>query len=858
MAIERLEPRAEVPAAQSDAGAQPAPLGLGDLIDSPPEAELDRWTALARRITGAAVSALLVEAGDRLVVKSLAGSGGAADRVFELAAGDSVAACLCDLADVRAAEGPVPSYAQAPVYVGERMLGWLAIADPAGREWGQDELRALHDVAAAVSVELRLRLAQREAGRVRDLLASNNAVHQLIAQGAPLNSVFDELVRGIERHDPSVIACVVVLDRESSTLHPGSGPSLPPAWLAAIDGAVIGPNVGTCGAAAWSGRLTITEDIAEDPKWAPIRAPALAFGLRHCWSMPIKATDGDVLGTVAFYGRRPRRPRPEQLALLRDSARLAGIAIERHRTIDKLLHDARHDGLTGLANRTAIFEHLAEAIARARPGSHAAVLFVDLDGLKMLNDTLGHDRADEMLREIAARIASALRPADFVGRFGGDEFVVVAEDLERPEEAAEIGSRLLDVIAAPLPGPAAVVVTASIGIATLSDDAPDAREAIRRADSAMYAAKRAGRDRCRSFDGGEPVRSGKRILIARELKGAELRGEMRLEFQPVFDLGRMEAVGVEALLRWDSPTFGALLPAEFVPVAEDRGLIATLGAWVLRESCETVAAIAAQLGRPLELAVNVSAAQLGRPGFATSIRQTLVHAEFPAELLSLELTEAALLRPDAVTVRALDELKGIGVRIALDDFGAGYSSLAWLRRHPPDGIKIAPAFVERLPTDAADAAVVAGVISISRALGCTVTAEGVETEEQLRALRELGCERAQGHVLGYPVRPAELIRVMAGSRRPRRAPMPDRRGRAETAAAQPAPLSEADRPRPLAGAERRDRRRPVREVALALLRAAREARADHAEGLGQVDGAADPLVEAGSAAADDRDLRRHR
>ena len=241
-----------------------------------------------------------------------------------------------------------------------------------------------------------LRRAEGDALRAHELVACHTRLHELIARDAPLSEVLEELVVGIENYEPSVIPCVVLLNRESNTLHPGAGPSLPPAWLSAIDGVVIGPHIGSCGSAAWSGELVITEDIATDPKWAPVREFAMQCGLRHCWSMPIAAADGGVLGTFALYGPEPRRPLPEHLSLLQDGARLAGIAIERRLTMEKLIHDARHDGLTGLPNRRAIFDQLEAARTRS---SASAVLFVDLDGLKAFNDSLGHDRADEMIRE---------------------------------------------------------------------------------------------------------------------------------------------------------------------------------------------------------------------------------------------------------------------------------------------------------------------------------------------------------------------------------------------------------------------------------------------------------------------------
>ncbi|MGO9898990.1 MAG: putative bifunctional diguanylate cyclase/phosphodiesterase [Solirubrobacteraceae bacterium] len=615
-----------------------------------------------------------------------------------------------------------------------------------------------------MSTEAELRLARQEAARVQELVASHNRVHDLIARAAPLPDVLAEIVTSIERHDPSVIGSVVLLDRESSTLHPGAGPSLAPHYLAAIDGVVIGPNVGTCGAAAWSGQLTISDDLAQDPKWAPIRELAKSAGLGHCWSMPIKAPAGEVLGTLAFYGPQPRHPLPEHLTLLQDWAHVAGIAIERHRSLERLLHDARHDGLTGLPNRTAIFETLSQALARGGPEAPVAVLFVDLDGLKALNDTLGHDHADEMIREIGGRLARAVRTNDFVGRFGGDEFVVIAQEIAGHENAAQLGLRLLDAVSHPLPGIDSTVVTASIGIALIQGTGTDTREAIRQADTAMYAAKRAGRDRCAFFEGSQRVRIGRRLLLSRELRGAEIRGELSLVFQPVLELRSAEIVGVEALVRWGSPTMGEVMPGEFIPIAEDTGSIVPIGAWVLRESCETLARIVEQLGRPLELAVNVSTHQVSNPGFALSVQRTLAHAEFPANMLTLEITGTALMRPHAVTTQTLRDLDSFGVRIVLDDFGTGFSSLSWLKQHPLGAIKIDRSFIRDLPKDRRDHAIVAAMIAMAQGLGCTITAEGVENEEQLAALRELGCERVQGFLLARPLPSDRLAALLVEKR----------------------------------------------------------------------------------------------
>jgi diguanylate cyclase (GGDEF)-like protein len=607
-----------------------------------------------------------------------------------------------------------------------------------------------------------LRRAESDALRARELVACHTRLHELIARDAPVTAVLTELVLGVERDEPSVIACVVLLDRESKTLHPGAGPSLPADWLALLDGVVIGPNIGSCGAAAWSGELVISEDMANDPKWEPVREFAMLCGLRHCWSMPIVGADGAVLGTFALYGPQPRRPSPEHLELMQDSARLAGIALERRLTMEKLIHDARHDSLTGLPNRPAIFEQLETALPETS-SSPAAVMFVDLDGLKAINDSLGHDRADEMIREIACRLRTAIRRVDFVGRFGGDEFVIIAAEIADSPQAAELAERVLAAVNRPLPGVALPLMTASVGVAVITD-ACEAPEAIRRADRAMYAAKHSGRDAFQ-FDDAAPAARSRRLVMTRALHGAEMRGEMRLVFQPVFDLKQGDMVGVEAQLRWRHPEFGEVSPAEFIPVAEDSNAIIPLGAWVLRESCEVIAALSEQMGHRLELSVNASARQLARPGFANTVRQIIAHARFPAELLTLEVTETTLIGSDAATAPNLQELESLGVGIVLADFGTGYSSLSLLKHHPVRGIKIDRTFIAGLPDDRINHAIVGGVVSMARGMSCTVTADGIESTPQRDALRALDCERGQGFLLARPMAAealAESLRQSAG------------------------------------------------------------------------------------------------
>ena len=368
-----------------------------------------------------------------------------------------------------------------------------------------------------------------------------------------------------------------------------------------------------------------------------------------------------------------------------------------------------------------------------------------------------------MIREVAQRLRPALRGDDFVGRFGGDEFIAIAEEIADAEQAAALAARLLEVTSAPLRGLDGTTVTASIGIALVDADV-DTGEAIRRADTAMYRAKQSGRDRYSFFfeANGDGLPERRRVALTRELREAEVRHEMTLAFQPVFELAGNEIVAIEALTRWTSPTCGEVSPREFIPLAENSGTIVPLGAWALRESCETAARIAELTGRRLELAVNVSGHQLAKAGFAQSVYQTLAHARFPAELLTLEVTEGALMQSDDLTARTLGELRSLGVRLTVDDFGAGSGSLVGFRERPLDAIKIDRQFLTGLPEDAVSFAVVSAISGMGTALGATVTAKGVETEAQLVSLRAMGCERVQGFLLGEPMRPRELVTRLRG------------------------------------------------------------------------------------------------
>jgi diguanylate cyclase (GGDEF)-like protein/PAS domain S-box-containing protein len=469
--------------------------------------------------------------------------------------------------------------------------------------------------------------------------------------------------------------------------------------------------------------------------------------------------DGDVIDVEAVTV-------PVTYAGGRASQVMARDVTDRKRAERALAHQALHDHLTGLPNRVLLQDRLSLALARcARSGCHVAVVFLDLDHFKVVNDSLGHEAGDRVLRAVSARIANVLRPADTLARFGGDEFVVVCDDIGGPAEATRIARRLLDALEDPVDeADGGVHVGASIGVALASNGDATAEGMVRDADAAMYRAKERGRGRIELFDEGMRSRLVTRLAEERRLRVAVAQEELDLHYQPVVALPGLEVVGVEGLVRWRHPERGVVAPAEFIPLAEESGLINDLGHWVLDEGCRQAGGWARELGadRPLEVALNLSTRQLSEQGLAKRVEVLLGrHGLRPGGVaLCLEITESFLMEDPVATGTVLDELRSLGVRLSIDDFGTGYSSLAYLRRFPLDTVKIDRAFVSGLGTDPDSRAITSAIIELAHALGLEVVAEGVEEEVQLDVLVEMGCDRAQGFLFSRPVPAPELWDVL--------------------------------------------------------------------------------------------------
>jgi diguanylate cyclase (GGDEF)-like protein len=431
---------------------------------------------------------------------------------------------------------------------------------------------------------------------------------------------------------------------------------------------------------------------------------------------------------------------------------------ERRRSEMQIAHMARHDALTDLPNRVLLRERLAEALIHVERGQRLAVLCLDLDLFKNVNDSLGHPVGDELLRAVASRLRGCVRGTDTISRVGGDEFAIIQTDITDATDAERLALRLAEVIAAPhdLQGHM-VVATASIGIAVAPVDGIEADELLKNADMALYGAKADGRAVYRFFEPRMDARMKARRALELELRKALANGEFELYYQPVVNLDGETVQCCEALLRWNHPEQGLIMPADFIPIAEEIGLIVPIGEWVIRRACQDATA----WPDDIRVAVNLSPTQLNNSLLFPTVLNALNAAQLPAHRLELEITEAVLMENTEANLRTLHGLRALGIRISMDDFGTGYSSLSYLRSFPFDKIKIDRCFITGLGDDNESAAIVQAVAGLAQQLSMTTTAEGVETRTQLDRVRELGCTDVQGHFYSPPVPARELAAIFA-------------------------------------------------------------------------------------------------
>jgi diguanylate cyclase (GGDEF)-like protein/PAS domain S-box-containing protein len=609
--------------------------------------------------------------------------------------------------------------------------------------------------------------------RAEVLLASQARVLEHVARDDELGRSLEAVVRVVQDQREDAVGAAFVAERTEDGgphLRAVANVGVPDAIVEAVarsplDGTDPWPRLLAAGA------VVSTLDLAAEDLGMPDAADLVDAGSRAAWAVPLVEVGGidgtqELAGVLLFVFGEARAPDDDVLAAAR---RLASLAIDRSRAQDRLAHQAVHDALTGLPNRTLLLDRLAGALQRSGGERGAvAVLFLDVDRFKVINDSLGHTVGDQLLIAFAGRLREAVRPEDTVARFGGDELVVILERVASMDEVRGVAERIEAALRTPFRlGESEVVLTSSIGIAVGEGPRDTPETILRNADTAMYRAKEKGRDRTELFDDELRARAVNRLLFENDLRRALRREELVVHYQPVVDLDTGRVNGVEALVRWDHPRRGLVPPDAFVELAAETGLIVPLGRMVLEQAVTDAVAWAERnpgLTDDLLVAVNVSPRQLGTTALADEVERVCSRHGWPLRNLALELTETELVADADGALRALSALSDLGVRLCVDDFGTGYSSLSYLHRFPMDIVKIDRSFVASIGKEPSGLAIATGVVSMAHALDQVAVAEGIETPEQLAALKELGCDWGQGFLFAQPMDAAGIDTLLRGDR----------------------------------------------------------------------------------------------
>ena len=596
-----------------------------------------------------------------------------------------------------------------------------------------------------------------------ELQNSRNAVLEQLATGMPLEKILSTLVRSVERLKPDTVCSVQVLDETGTFLKDIASPSLPDFYRQAIDGAQIGPDAATFGAAAYTRQLVVVPDISKHRLWDRFRDVIARTDLRACWSRPILSSEDQVLGTIALYYREPREPTEVDLEFFRTISHLVGIAVEQRRFQAKIAHLAHFDTLTGLPNRRELQTRLQQFVDEARAADTSmALAIIDIDKFKTINDTYGHPVGDEVIREAARRLSACVRPDDVVGRLGGDELAIVFRRVADVREIAQIAERIAAAIRMPMRiDGKSIATSSSIGVSCFPDHGASGDELFIKADHALYQAKQSGRATYEVYDEELHELIREREILERDAALGIHRGEFSLVYQPQVDLLTGAIVGVEALARWQHPILGLVPPDKFIPIAESSPIIIELGERLLQEACGQAALWRAKGLLKGRISVNVAARQFKDPLFIDKIKFILDQTELEPEALGLEITETLLIDDLEVVEKTLLAMNKLGVSVSIDDFGTGYSSLLYLSRLPFQSLKIDGSFVRNLPLEANSVAIVTSIIAMARRLGMSVVAEGIETQEQAAFLRENDCSTGQGYLYAKPMAAADLEQWLA-------------------------------------------------------------------------------------------------
>ncbi|WP_165973727.1 EAL domain-containing protein [Paucimonas lemoignei] len=598
------------------------------------------------------------------------------------------------------------------------------------------------------------------------LQSTQNEILGMIAGDEALPDILATLTRLIEDQSERAKCAIQLLNAERTHLHVMVAPALPRDFVDAMTGLAVGPCHCSAGTAVFRRQAVQVEDIANDPLWIMWRDKALAQGFKACSSWPIFGKNNKVMGALSLYYRDTQAPSQKDWQVVEIATNLAGIAIENKETEDRIRYLAHYDEMTALPNRALFNQILNHAMKVAhRRQQKLAVMFVDLDRFKNINDTFGHSAGDQALQEFAERMRSCLRENDTVARMGGDEFYVLIEEVVDGEVAANVAEKILEEAARPFYVDGQEChLSASIGIALYPDDGSDAMALLKNSDIAMYRAKGDGKNAYRFYSASKNTHSVERLALESQLRRAIDSHELELYYQPKVDVYTGRINGVEALVRWKHPELGLLPPQHFIPLAEETRLIIPLSKHILRLACEDAKTINAASPHAVRVAVNLSARQLGDSNFPDTVQHLLDQTALDADLLQLEITESMVMDNPEQAVEIMNRLRAMGIRLDIDDFGTGYSSLAYLKRFPVYSLKIDRSFIQDIPTGPNDTAITQAIIAMAHSMGMRVVAEGVEKREQAEALRQFGCDEYQGFYFSRPVPLAKLLELLSNQK----------------------------------------------------------------------------------------------
>ena len=647
---------------------------------------------------------------------------------------------------------------------------------PSGGEWSMD-YRFLGPDGRIVWVNGNAIAIRGQAGEIAGYLGNNlditarkrgeerqrmrSVVMVRLAEDAALPEILHLIAVGAEEQLHGITCAILLLDDSGQQLVIGAEPGRPDRVGRArtLTGDSADP---ACAAMAIQGERLLVDDVLAHHGCQECRP--LTGESASCCAEPILAINGDVLGVFAFHWAQPTVPDAGDIELMHEVAQLAGLAIERKRTAETIWQHANYDSLTKLPNRRLFRDRLQQEILKAqRANRYVALLFVDLDRFKEVNDTLGHHAGDLLLSEAARRVRDCVRATDTVARLGGDEFTVIMSNLADTHRVGEIAQAILVTLATPFSlDTESVYVSASIGITIFPSDADNVESLLKNADQAMYAAKELGRNRFSYFTASMQAAAQTRLMLSNDLRNAIAAGQLEVFLQPIVELATGRIIKAEALLRWHHPTQGLVGPAQFIPIAEETGLINEIGDWVFRESARTAKRWfdAGFLNAGDDGLIQISVNKSPRQFFSSNTHETWVdyvrEIGLPAKCIAIEITEGLLLDDRPEVAEKLQRFRDAGFRISLDDFGTGYSAMSYLKKFPLDFLKIDKSFVRDMAIDHGDQAIVEAIIVMAHKLGLKVIAEGVETMEQCEILKTAGCDYGQGYLFARPMPAAEM------------------------------------------------------------------------------------------------------